>query len=180
MYSGLKLWYNNTIRNFKGVHMSAYGDKILSKFMPIGKFVIRNNKFEFETNYRKSSGQINRKHFVELGDIVYAMFTQGKLVKIGKAAGMQGWYGRCNEYCKPEKMWDRTTRKMYNWMIKNNETEITIVAIQSPRIETTITSPITQNKYTKMIETAGELEQELIQEAYRFGEELAFCKEIAK
>lgn len=160
--------------------MSAFSNKIQNEFKLLGKLVLSDGKFDFETTYRKSTGQINRKYFVELGDVVYAMFVQEKLVKIGKAAGMQGWYNRCSEYCKPEKMWDRTTRKIYNWMIANNETEIKILAVQSPRIETTITSPITNNKYVKMIETAGELEQELIQEAYRFGEDLPFCKETLK
>lgn len=160
--------------------MSDYAKAIRQKFTLIGKLIVSKDRFVFKTHYRKSSGQINRKQFIELGDVVYSMFVDGVLVKFGKAAGDTGFYSRVVEYCKVRSKMDKTTQKIFNWMIENGETEIEIYAIKSPRIECTIVSPITLTPFTKMVETAQELEQTLIQEAYQYGEDLILCNEVLK
>lgn len=164
----------------------SYAKKIKSKSEYIGNLIFTKDCIKFKTPHVGSTGRINRKHFIALGDVVYFFFLDGKLMKIGKAAGENGWYNRMAEYTKTrfnknnKDMWDATTRKIYNFMTQNDHTELEVYAIKTPRVKTTIKSCVTGKSYTVEIETAEDTEQILIQEAMRAGEDLPFCRETLK
>lgn len=164
----------------------SYSKSIKSKAQFIGKLVFAKDSINFVTPFASISGRINRKYFIGLGNVVYFFFLGDELMKIGKAAGDIGWYNRMCEYTKKrynkkrKETWDATTRKIYNYMISNNKNELEVYVIKSPRTITTIKSPFTGKSFTVEVETAQVLEQTLIQEAMRNGEEIPFCREIMK
>jgi len=161
-------------------------DMIYDKAELIGKINIQENRLVFDTHIRRISGQISRSSFIDMGDIVYFMIVGDSLKKIGKAAGQQGWYGRMNEYGKTrysktgKDTWDATTRKIYNYMIHNYldvDREIKIYAVRTPKQTVSFTNPLTGDTVIEQIETAGAVEQSLIQLAYKQGYSLDFCRE---
>ena len=164
----------------------SYAAKIKSKAEHLGKLHFSKDVIKFTTHNIKSSGQINRKYFHALGDVVYFFFINDKLMKIGKAAGAVGWYSRMGEYTKKrygksgKEYWDATTRKIYNFMIDHGYQNLDVYAIQSLRISRAVVSPISGKTRLVEIETAKDLEQMLIQEAMNAGEDLPFCREILK
>lgn len=164
----------------------SYAAKIKSKAKHIGKLHFSEDVIKFTTHNIKSSGQINRKYFHALGDVVYFFFINDKLMKIGKAAGAGGWYSRMHEYTKNrynksgKEYWDATTRKIYNFMMDRKYENLDVYAIQSFRISEKVKSPISGKTRHIEIETAKDLEQMLIQEAMNAGEDLPFCREILK
>jgi hypothetical protein len=164
----------------------SYSSELKNNMQYIGKLVFSEDSIKFNTPNITSTGRINQKHFIELGDIVYSLYCGDTLMKIGKAAGSSGWYGRVREYTKKrynknnKDTWDQTTTKMYNHMSLIGHTELLIYAVQSPRIEHTLTSICSGKTYIEQIETAGGYEQILIQEAMLNGETLPLCREIIK
>lgn len=157
-----------------------FAANIKSKCDYFGKLVIKDDRIEFQTHILNSDGSRRRKYFIEYGDVVYFMFKDEKLLKIGKAGGVTGWYGRQQEYTKPMKHWDRTTKKIYAYLKENKIDEIDIFAIKSPRKYNTIKCQFTDVEYVVEIETAKDYEQLLIQKALLSGEELPLCREIIK
>lgn len=152
----------------------------------IGRIVVTENRLSFETHIRRSSGQVNRSAFIEMGDVVYFMVVGDDLKKIGKAAGQQGWYGRMQEYGKKRfskkgnDTWDATTRKIYRYMMENYEPQdrnIEVFAVRTPKQSVTFKNPLTGAEMVEQIETAGTVEQSLIQLAYQHGYTLDFCRE---
>lgn len=152
----------------------------------IGNISVETDSLVFNTPLMKSSGQVNRKAFIDMGDVVYFMVVNEVLKKIGKAAGQYGWYGRMQEYGKTrynksgKDCWDATTRKIYNHMIQNYEAanrKIEIYVIRTPKEKVTFTNPLTNDIMVEYIETAGTVEQSLIQLAYGQGYTLDFCRE---
>ena len=153
----------------------------------LGTIDIGQDKLIFNTHMRRSSGKINRSAFVDMGDVVYFMFVGLELKKIGKAAGQHGWYGRMQEYgknrfnAKGKETWDATTRKIYNHMITNYsdpaERKIDVYAIKAPKQRVAFVNQLTGETMTELIETAGTVEQSLIQLAYKQGYTLDFCRE---
>ena len=116
----------------------------------------------FDTPFKNSSGQRNAKYFKEFGDMVYFMFVNGELMKIGKAAGNGGWYSRMGMYQRGM-FGDQTNKLIMRVMKQIGETSIDIYAIPSPRHTVTITCPITNNEYQTEVETAKDLETKLTQ-----------------
>ena len=166
--------------------MTKLLDTIYGKAERIGTIKIEENRLVFDTHLRRSSGQVSRSAFIDMGDVVYFMVVGTDLKKIGKAAGQQGWYGRMNEYGKKrynksgKDTWDATTRKIYNHMMDNYidpYREIKVYAIRTPKQIVTFTNPLTGEPMTEFIETAGTVEQSLIQLAYKQGYTLDFCRE---
>jgi len=165
-------------------------DSITQKAEFIGNILIEEDRLSFKTPHMKSSGQMNRAHFIDMGDIVYFMFDHNdQLLKIGKAAGLGGWYSRMGEYCKKrftstgKETWDATTRKIYNHMTNNYSKDkryVKVLAIRTPRIHAVVGCPITSLPVDEYIETASKIEQNLIQLAYKEGCTLAFCREKDK
>ena len=136
-------------------------NSIISNSVYLGYFQITDDsKMVFETFHRKLSGQRNKKFFDDLGDIVYFMLVRGQLMKIGKAAGLQGWYGRINMYQKGIKG-DHTNKMIIQKMRDMKESRIDIVAVRSPRALTPVKCPLT-NKIMKIeLETAAKMERVL-------------------
>jgi hypothetical protein len=152
----------------------------------LGMIAVTTDQLTFETHRRKSSGQIDRAGFIDMGDVVYFMLVDGEIKKIGKAAGQNGWYGRMSEYCKTrfneegKDTWDATTRKIYKHMMTNYEPHdryIHVYAVRTPREIIAITNPLTGLSMMTDVETAGAIEQSLIQIAYQQGNNLDFCRE---
>ena len=165
-------------------------DSIQQKAEFIGTILIKEDRLVFNTPHIKSSGQVNRSYFMDMGDIVYFMFDhKQELLKIGKAAGIGGWYSRMNEYGKKrfnlsgKDTWDATTRKIYKHMTSNYDQanrQVVVYAVRTPRIKATVGCPITSLPVDEHIETASKIEQNLIQLAYKEGCTLAFCREKEK
>jgi hypothetical protein len=166
--------------------MTILLNEVFAKAEYIGVINIEENRLMFDTHIRRSSGQISRSTFIDMGDIVYFMVVGVELKKIGKAAGQQGWYGRMNEYGKKRyakaghDTWDATTRKIYNHMMDNYDDpdrKIKIFAIRTPKQLFTFTNPLTGQVMTEHIETAETVEKSLIQLAYQQNYTLDFCRE---
>lgn len=164
---------------------NVYG-LIMARAEKLGTIIVTENHLTFETHRRKSSGQVDRAGFIKMGNIVYFMLVDGELKKIGKAAGKEGWYCRMNEYGKTrfnkvgKDTWDATTTKIYNHMTRNYEPsdrKIDVYAIRAPREIISIKNPLTGFEMMEAVETAGAIEQSLIQIAYQQGYTLDFCRE---
>jgi hypothetical protein len=159
---------------------------IMTRAEKLGTIAVTADRLTFETHRRKSSGQVDRAGFIDMGDVVYFMLVSGDLKKIGKAAGQNGWYGRMNEYGKKRyakaghDTWDATTRKIYKHMTENYEPydrNIDVYAIRTPKEQISIKNPLTGFEMMEAVETAGTIEQSLIQIAYQQGYTLDFCRE---
>ena len=138
---------------------SSFLDSVISNSVYLGYFQINeNDTMTFETFHRKPSGQRNKKFFDSLGDIVYFMLVRGKLMKIYKAAGLQGWYGRISTYQMGSKA-DQTNKMIINKIREMNEDRIDIVAIKAPRVMSTIKCPVTNKQIKIELETAAQLER---------------------
>jgi hypothetical protein len=146
----------------------------------IGEFIIESDKsIHFNTHLLKSTGQFDRKYFIEMGDVVYAFVINGTLMKIGKAAGAKGWYARMKQYLKGE-TGDKVNSKIINYVVNNKYSIIKVYAIKTPRALVKVKQPLTGKTIKRLVETAGAVEQELIHEAYKSGELLEFCNETYK
>jgi len=159
---------------------SSFLDSIISNSIYLGYFQVnKNNTMTFETFHKKPSGQRNKKFFDDLGDIVYFMLVRGKLMKIGKAAGLQGWYGRISTYQKGSKA-DQTNKMIIQKMHEMKEDRIDIIAIKAPRVTSTVKCPVTNKQIKIELETAAQLERLL---ANKYLNEmdinsLPFCSQI--
>ena len=159
---------------------------IMTRAEKLGTILITENQLTFETHRLKSSGQVDRAGFIDMGDVVYFMLVNDELKKIGKAAGQFGWYGRMKEYTKTrfnkagKDSWDKTTSKIYTYMMNNYEDhnrKINVYAVRAPREVISIMNPLTGLSMMMAVETAGAIEQSFIQIAYQQGYTLDFCRE---
>ena len=58
----------------------------------VGTFkILDNDRMSFETD-------IDRKKSIAIGDLVYFMYVDGRLMKIGKTGDASGFYGRAGLY----------------------------------------------------------------------------------
>lgn len=76
---------------------------------------------------------VENSDITELGDIVYFMFVNGVLQKIGAAGATGGWLRRVKEYCRQNSKC-RTTQKIIRCMGELGATRIDVWGLQSPRI----------------------------------------------
>jgi hypothetical protein len=137
--------------------------KIINKSVYLGELKLNNNgTMKFETPHKRNAWQRNRQFFYDLGDVVYFMFVKGELMKIGKAGGKGGWYVRANLYeAGISSRGDKTNKMIVEKLQEMGEDTITILAIQSPRITTSIKCPVLKESVEVELETATQLESVL-------------------
>lgn len=135
-------------------------DKIFCNSLYLGDLKINDDDtMTFETPHKRNGVQRNRKFFYDLGDIVYFMFVDNVLMKIGKAAGKHGWYGRIGMYQEGAgPRGDRTNQMIIKKMRELGQDTINVFAIQAPRAKTTVTCPIFNETIDVELETASKLE----------------------
>lgn len=119
----------------------------------LGKFTVRGEVMDFFP-------AMTRSQYLDMGDIVYFMYVNDCLAKIGKAGGVNGWYGRFNQY-KRGRAGDATNCRIMDVMEAVEECHIEVYGISSPRREIGQVCPLTGETFTVMVETHRELERNL-------------------
>jgi hypothetical protein len=162
--------------------MSEFTKTLKSNTERIGELILgpRKNRLLFDTHIIKDNGKIDRQRLISIGDVVYGLWHNGKLYKIGKAGGSSGLYDRMKQYEKYGKTIGPTNRKIVNLMNDKNIDKFEVRVMMCDRNWTRIKCPITNEFFELKIETANAVEQYLIQKAYRAGEKLPLCQEVKK
>ena len=102
----------------------------------LGHFNLIYDQLPFTYDGPKSRAEISK-----MGDVVYFMYVAGKLMKIGKAGGKQGFAGRAGTY-KMGRAGDSTNNKIIDVLESINETQIHVYAFVIPKIQLPSTCPI--------------------------------------
>lgn len=151
----------------------SISDLALQKGIYLGQFTVRGDVMDFEP-------ALTYREYIELGDIVYFMYVNNKLVKIGKSGGAKGWNVRMSQYKRGRLADDSTNHRIIDIMDSYEESEIKVYAVQSPRREIEMVCPLTGETFAFMVETHRELERSL---TTRYLNEhpakgLPFCKQL--
>ena len=96
----------------------------------------------------------------DFGDMVYFMFVGDTLMKIGKAGGASGWYGRVTMYKNgANSRGDRTNKLIISVMREMDTNEVRIYAVRSPRLKVSLTNHLDGSTIETELETAHKLEK---------------------
>ena len=116
--------------------------------------------------------------FNAMGDIVYGMYVNSNLVKIGKAGGAEGWNQRWRTYGSDPAN-DKTNNKIIQIMNKyyKKTTRIEVYGFSVQRIQSPFFCPITNETISVESARNHEVETYLITEAELEGEDLIFCNQ---
>ena len=116
------------------------------------------------------------RDFKAMGDIVYGMYVNSSLVKIGKAGGADGWSKRINTYGK-DPATDPTNNKIIQIMNKDYKktTRILVYGFSVSRVQSDFFCPIINDTISIESPRIHEVETYLITEAELEGEDLIFC-----
>lgn len=159
----------------------TFVDTIRSKADFLGVFVAADDftTIKFYSPHTNEKGKGLYTHFNEYGDCVYFMFVGDRLMKIGKAAGGNGWIGRAQQY-KRGLRGDNTNKLILSTLKNENRYVIEILGIQTQRVGTNIVCPLTGDKVQSSIETAETLEKFYTQQYLDESEEneLPFCRQL--
>lgn len=138
----------------------------------LGRFTIRGDIMDFTPS-------LTRSEYLAMGDIVYFMYVNDRLAKIGKAGGANGWYGRFNQY-KRGREGDATNCRIMDVMEAVEESHIEVYGISSPRREIEQVCPLTGEVFTVMVETHRELERNLTNRYLdeQPAHDLPFCNQL--
>ena len=142
----------------------------------IGFFTIEEEKMPFT----RAEG-IRRKDLIALGDVVYFMFVNDKLMKIGKAGGAMGFAGRVGTYQQGRGQYgDATNRRIMEVMDSLEETHIDVYCVQCPRHVVEYTCPLTNELIQEEITTHKNTETRLTHKflAESASNELPFCNQL--
>jgi hypothetical protein len=126
--------------------------------------------------FRRADG-IERRDLISMGDIVYGMYVDNKLVKIGKAGGLMGWAQRASTYAV-DPAGEATNRKILKHLAEDFKTKnpkIYVYGLSVPRIKNTFFCSITQETIDIELPQNGEVETHLTAVAEEQGEDLIFC-----
>ena len=148
-------------------------DLMLQKGIYLGRFNVRGDVMDFEPTLTYSE-------YIALGDVVYFMYVNNKLVKIGKAGGAKGWNVRMSQYKRGRHAKDSTNHRIMDIMDSYGESEIEVYAVQAPRREIIMDCPLTGETFTFMVETHRELERSLTTRYLNEqpARDLPFCKQL--
>jgi len=125
--------------------------------------------------FTKADGMETRD-FKAMGDIVYGMYVNGNLVKIGKAGSTNGWAGRIGTYGVDPKG-EATNRKIITHLKEDftYETRVEVYGISVPRIHSEYFCPITRETVSIELPQNHQVETHLTTEAEAEGTDLMFC-----
>lgn len=128
------------------------------------------NRLEF-------TAELVRKDYIAMGDIVYGMYVNGILHKIGKAGGALGWSTRYNTYQK-EPTIEPSSRRIIEKMDEMNydtDSKIEVFAISVPKVQSSYFCPLTKETIDIEVSRNGEVETYLTQVTEAESEDLCFC-----
>jgi hypothetical protein len=125
--------------------------------------------------FTKADGMETRD-FKAMGDIVYGMYVNGNLVKIGKAGSTNGWAGRIGTYGVDPKG-EATNRKIITHLKEDftYETRVEVYGISVPRIHSEYFCPVTREAVSIELPQNHQVETHLTTEAEAEGTDLMFC-----
>jgi hypothetical protein len=138
----------------------------------LGKMTIRGSIIDFAPS-------MTRAKFIELGDLVYFMYVNDRLMKIGKTNAAAGFYDRAQTY-KRGRIGDQTNNRIMDVMESIEETVIEIYGVLSPRESIALVCPLTGITETLFIKTA-EAREKLLTQLYLNEEparDLPFCMQL--
>lgn len=142
----------------------------------LGKFVMNGDEFRF-----KFANGLRNKDLVSMGDIVYFMFVNNKLMKIGKAGGKMGFAGRLRTYQQGRgKYGDATNRRIMDILDSIEEDTVEVYCVRCPRHTIEYLCPLTGRKIKEDISKHKEIEARLTHEylAESSNNELPFCNQL--
>ncbi len=122
---------------------------------------------------------LKRKGMIELGDIVYFMFVDGILKKIGKAGGKHGWACRIGTYNRGING-DATNKLIIEEMHKIGANRIEVYAYQTPRAIVSVWDPLNKKTIDVEVSTNQEYERRYTHEylAESAQNNLPFCRQL--
>lgn len=116
--------------------MTNFSDLVREKAIHIGHFHLCGDTMNFVRN------GFSRKEIIHMGDVVYFMYVNDTMYKIGKAGGAEGFAGRATTYNKGRRG-DATNNRIMNIMEDIPSTDIQVYALPIPRRIVTETCPLT-------------------------------------
>ena len=122
---------------------------------------------------------MTRAKFIELGDLVYFMYVNDRLMKIGKTSAAAGFYDRAQTY-KRGRQGDSTNNRIMDVMESIEEYDIEIYGILSPRESMELICPLTGQSDILYVKTA-ETREKLLTKRYLNEEparDLPFCNQL--
>lgn len=123
------------------------------------------------------TGSFRHTEYVNMGDIVYGMYINDQLVKIGMTASKKGWAGRYSTYCNNN--FDEKTNKMFRRVLGErfdlDKVKIDVYGVQSPKVTKEYFDPITNTMLTVNISMARDIEKQWTDIAKNQGEDLYLC-----
>ena len=122
-------------------------------------------------------GALKRKDYISMGDIVYGMYINDQLVKIGMTASAQGWYGRQGTYTNinPNEQTNAMFRRKIGEIFDYADVEIHVYAIQIPKIIDKYFDPISGTTVCEEVSRARKVEKRWTDIAKIEGEDLYLC-----
>lgn len=121
----------------------------------IGHFNVTETEIEYVTDKTWSN-------FRDMGNIVYFMYVEDDLMKIGIAGGAGGWYGRVAMYkAGASKRGDATNRLILRVMKELGKSKIDIYAVAIPKMQISFTCPLTGDIIEDEIEVNQRVERNL-------------------
>lgn len=122
---------------------------------------------------------LKRKDMIALGDIVYFMFVDGVLKKIGKAGGKHGWACRVGTYNRGING-DATNKLIIEEMEKIGANRIEVYAYQTPRETLSTWDPMNKSMVEIQVPTNQEYERRYTHQylAESVENELPFCRQL--
>jgi hypothetical protein len=153
--------------------MTPFTKNFILKSILLGSFTINGNDMKFDTHLRNSNGKIDRKYIINLGPVVYIMVcaNTGELIKIGKAAGEDGFYGRMGTY-NTGYFGDKTNAKIMRYMNSIKQNKVLVYAIRTPTKKVEIYDELNNTSIYIESDSAYSFEQKWTREARESGEAL--------
>ena len=151
-------------------------------------FFKENNKTFIEVGHLHLAGDtmvfhrkkgIASKDIKNLGDVVYFMFVNKRLMKIGKCENQKGFIGRLNTYCQG-RHFDATNRRIMDIMDDIPASDIVVKAISIPRSNATLNDYLIGENFTILQPSCKEYESRWTGMYLNENENnnLPFCKQI--
>lgn len=138
----------------------------------VGRFEVTESEINFFPEMKWSE-------YRDYGNMVYFMFVENKLMKIGIAAGKTGWNARVGMY-KSGVKGDATNRRILRVMKDLGKDTIHIYAVQVPKEKISFTNPLTGDTIDTEVEVVRPIEQSLTAQflSENANNELPFCNQL--
>lgn len=152
----------------------TFANLVREKAIHIGHFHVHGDTMSF---HRKP--EYRAKDIKALGDVVYFMYVQGTLHKIGKAGGASGFCGRAGTYNRG-RLGDATNNRIIDVMEDIQESDIEVYCVQILRPVVEYVCPITNEVYKIPVSIHKDIEslytdKHLSEDA---SNELKFCNQL--